>query len=90
MKTIYLIYKTDGTNSPHGWDLHAVAIDKKPIDIIKEIVKKEGETLSEDNLNDLEKNMHINRYSGNGGFLFEAIEPDTVFVKVWNPKDGFM
>jgi hypothetical protein len=75
---IYLIYKTDNWHSYGSRDLIGIAVNRNPIDIIKEQVKKEGEKLSKDDEYNLANIKQTQGYEGEGEFQYEEAETDTL------------
>lgn len=76
----YLVYKTDAWHSYASRDLIGVCTSVESVyDIINQKVKKEGETLSEDDLFNLSNIKQTYGYEGEGEFDYEEVDTDILF-----------
>ena len=70
------IYKTDVNHSYASRDLIGVAVHLTPLELIQQQVKKEDETLDEDQVFNIGNIGQTQGYSGEGEFDTEEIEID--------------
>lgn len=79
MKKMFLVYKTDAQHSYASRDLIAVC-DKKDlaISICEKQAKKEGGKLSKDSLYNLEHINQTQEYKGDGEFVIDVTEINTL------------
>ncbi len=77
--SVILIYKTDNWHSYPSRDVIGAATDKrKAINICQLQAKKEGEVITTDQIYNLGTIMQTQGYSGEGEFVWEEIETDTL------------
>lgn len=76
---VYLVYKTDAHHSYASRDIIGIATHPaRAIDICEAQANKEGETLNEAQMFNLNNIEQTQGYSGDGEFQFESVETDTL------------
>lgn len=74
MNSVYLVYKTDRQHTYASRDLIGIATTKAiSVRICKEQAKKEGESITEEQLFNLNNIKQTQGYSGSGEFQFEEL-----------------
>lgn len=72
MRTIYLVWSTDNHHTHHSKQLLAVCTSKfQAITLIQDFAKEEDETISQDDLYNLEHINQTQNYEGYGEFVIE-------------------
>jgi hypothetical protein len=79
MNQIYLVYKTDANHSYASRDIIGVATNKQDaIFLCYQQAQKEGETIDQEQLHNLENLKQTQGYSGKGEFDFETVKTNTL------------
>lgn len=76
---VWMVYKTDPWHSYASRDLLGVGTSKaNAIELVNQQVKKEGETLSEDEAFNIQNINQTQGYSGEGEFHMEQVSVNTL------------
>lgn len=79
MRTIFLVWSTDNHHTQHSKELLGVCTSKfTAINLIQDVAKEEDETISQDDLYNLENINQTQNYEGYGEFTIEEQPLDTI------------
>ena len=74
--TIHIVYKTDNVHSYASRDIIGVCIYRNPLEIIMEHANKEGETITTDDIYNINNISQTQNYQGDGEYHIETIQSD--------------